>query len=129
MSSRERTEGRLRRGHLPAVVEDEERGLVARLCHGRRPSEDDTAIVRPVVSLVTVASRPCVWRPRWTGVHRQVTRSPTRADDKKFVFNSIVVNELAAGTLLPQPMAADTSPVKARRTLGSGEHTGGVGDS
>ena len=42
-------------------------------------------------------------------MHRHVTRSPTRADDKKFVFSSIVVNELPAGTLLPQPMAAHVS--------------------
>jgi hypothetical protein len=42
-------------------------------------------------------------------VHRQVTRSPTRAEERKLLFSSMVVNEAPSGTVTPQPMAAQVS--------------------
>ena len=45
-------------------------------------------------------------RPR-RGAHRP--RSPARADDMKFVFSSIVVNDAPSGMLPPHPRAAQPS--------------------
>jgi hypothetical protein len=42
-------------------------------------------------------------------VHRQLTRSPTRADDRKLLFSSIVVKDPPWGTWPPQPIAAQVS--------------------
>ena len=42
-------------------------------------------------------------------MQRQVTRSPARADARKLVLSSIVVNEAPSGMVLPQPIAAQVS--------------------
>lgn len=69
----------------------------------------NSAILFRVESLVTSASQTWVRRPRCMGTHRHVTRSPTRADERKLDFSSIVVNDAPSGMVLPHPMAAHVS--------------------
>lgn len=67
------------------------------------------AISFSVESFVTLASHTWVCRPRCAGSQRHETESPTRADERKLDFSSIVVKEAPSGMLLPQPMAAQAS--------------------
>jgi hypothetical protein len=85
----------------------------------------NSAITRPVASLLTTASQTCVCRPRCAGMQRQLTRSPTRADERKFDLSSIVVNDAPAGMLLPQPIAAQVSA----SAITAGAHGGLDGSS
>lgn len=82
-------------------------------------------MVRPVVSLVTTASQTCVWRPRCAGVQRHETRSPTRADERKLLLSSIVVNDAPSGDGVA---AADRGAGVSEGDHGRREQEPGAGD-